>query len=308
MRLFFFFIFAVWAPGALADSPPSTQVTATFDPVSPSVDLTPLVALTLGANDYYVSLFKDPRCIQRLSPQQRTIPYAVVHIPITVAPGSRTSVYALVENASHSALCTSLLGTYTNVSHIDWTIGILALDNVDLTNDVSIPVNEAIAFIQDRSLFRITFQIIVSSGPHTYTNYTCGQNTCVVVNKWDVDTSVLPVSDSFLFLWKLFGRLPLQAGSTWGVADGIMSGGISRPYATIPTDIWWYNLQPYEGFATRSGQINTHELVNAINAKLEVAPYNCTSLTATPGEPASVYEAERLSHLTTECYDKLIRR
>ena len=58
---------------------------------------------------------------------------------------------------------------------------------------------------------------------------------------------------------------------------------------------------------SRAAQIMTHEIINAINAKLEVAPYYCNPLVAGPGiTSAADYEASRLSKLTDDCYQKYL--
>jgi hypothetical protein len=52
-----------------------------------------------------------------------------------------------------------------------------------------------------------------------------------------------------------------------------------------------------------AAQIMTHEIINAISAKLEVEPYNCVPLTPDPGITyASEDEASRLAKLTDDCY------
>jgi hypothetical protein len=51
----------------------------------------------------------------------------------------------------------------------------------------------------------------------------------------------------------------------------------------------------------------THELINAINAKLAVAPYFCAQLVPDPGiTNAFEYEASRLAKLTEKCYQKYL--
>ncbi len=195
-------------------------------------------------------------------------------------------------------------------ARILWTVGVLVLDGVDIAGKVDAPLQEAIAFVERFSRFRVSYNVAVSSLPHGYTHYDCdqGPQACVVVNYYDVDSGVvasLPTADSYILFWNASGSTPLQAGSAWGVANGIPKEGTQRPYATIPADPWWYNNQPFEGFNQRSAQIIAHELINTINAKLEVAPYSCASLTGTPGDPADKYESDRLKKLTDECYDKL---
>jgi hypothetical protein len=72
-------------------------------------------------------------------------------------------------------------------------------------------------------------------------------------------------------------------------------------------DPWWYNNEPFGGFRSRAAQIMTHEIINAINAKLEVAPYFCAPLVSAPGVThAFEYEASRLAKLTEKCYQKYL--
>lgn len=185
------------------------------------------------------------------------------------------------------------------------------MDGIDQNNKVIEPLEEAIGFVENFSKFDITYSLAFSSFSHTYTKYDCseGLQTCVVVNYWDIDGAImdsLPVADSYIIFWNTNNQPPLQAGSTWGVTHGILKGGINRPYATIPVDIWWYNNNPFEGFQRRSAQIISHELINIINAKLEVAPYYCASLVGVDVEGGTAYEYEsgRLKKLTDDCYNK----
>lgn len=187
------------------------------------------------------------------------------------------------------------------------------LDGVDVTDTYSIPLAEATAFIADHSRFTLVTEYDESSLPHTYTFYDCneGEQTCVVTNMQDIDSGLidtLPIADSYMFLWKRYEHPPLQAGSTWGASEGILKGGILRPYATIPADIWWYTNDPFEGFRSRAAQIMTHEIINLINSKLEVAPYNCQSLLPDP-DTTTAYksEASRLNKLTTSCYQNYLK-
>jgi hypothetical protein len=192
--------------------------------------------------------------------------------------------------------------------NIQWRATAILLDGIDTREKYSIPIKEAVRFISSHSRFKVHFSGEVFDDPHTYTFYDCpeGLQTCVLVNKWDVDPSIwesLRTRDFYMILWDTAGNPPLQAGGTWGVADGVEKGGINRPYITIPVDPWWYNNEPYQGFNSRAAQIMTHEIINAIGAKLEVEPYNCMSLTADPGITyAADYETSRLSKLTDDCY------
>ncbi len=200
--------------------------------------------------------------------------------------------------------------------NIQWKATAILLDGIDTREKYSIPVKEAVGFISSNSRFKVQFSGEVFDIPHTYTFYDCaaGPQQCVMVNKWDLDPSIwesVPTRDFYMLLWDTAGNPPLQAGGTWGVADGVYNGvykgGLSRPYITIPVDPWWYNNEPFEGFDSRAAQIMTHEIINAISAKLEVAPYNCMPLVADPGiTNASEYEASRLSKLTDDCYQKYV--
>jgi hypothetical protein len=186
------------------------------------------------------------------------------------------------------------------------------LDGIDRREKYSIPVKEAVGFVSSYSRFKVQFSGEDFDIPHTYTFYNCaaGPQQCVTVNKWDLDPSIwdsVPTRDFYMLLWDTAGNLPLQAGGTWGVADGVYKGASNRPYITIPVDPWWFNNEPFEGFNSRAAQIMTHEIINAINAKLEVEPYNCSPLVADPGITyASDYEASRLSKLTDDCYLKYL--
>ena len=195
-------------------------------------------------------------------------------------------------------------------ANIEWKAGAILLDGIDRKEKYSIPVKEAVGFVSDHSRFKVSFFSEVSDSPHTYTYYSCLPRQCVVVNKSDLQQSVwddIPTRDFYMLLWNSDGNPPLQAGGTLGVADGVYKGGSNRPYITIPVDPWWYNNDPFEGFNSRAAQIMTHEILNAINAKLEVEPYYCDPLVADPDiTRAWDYEASRLSKLTDDCYQKYL--
>jgi hypothetical protein len=197
-------------------------------------------------------------------------------------------------------------------NNIRWTGGAILFDGIDKQEKYSIPVKEAVDFMSAHSRFKVSFFSMVTDSLHTYTYYDCpeGSQTCVMVNKWDVAQTVwdaIPVRDLYMLLWEAGVHPPLQAGGTWGVADGIPKGELNRPYITIPVDPGWYTNDPFEGFNSRAAQIMTHEIINAINAKLGVAPYYCSPLVADPGiTAASEYEASRLSKLTDDCYRKYL--
>jgi len=191
--------------------------------------------------------------------------------------------------------------------NIQWRATAILLDGIDKREKYSIPLKEALNFISSHSRFKIQFSGEVFDIPHTYTFYDCGgAQQCVLVNKWDLDPSIwesVRTRDFYMILWETAGNPPLLAGGTWGVADGVYKGGLYRPYITIPVDPWWYNNEPSEGFSGSAARIMTHEIINAINAKLEVEPYNCLPLSPDPGVTyAYDYEASRLAKLTDDCY------
>ena len=195
--------------------------------------------------------------------------------------------------------------------NISWRATAILLDGIDTREKYSIPVKEAVNFVRSHSRFKVQFSRKVFDTLHTYTFYGCGlAQQCVLVNKWDLDPSIwesVRTRDFYMILWNSAGNPPLLAGGTWGVAAGVSKGGLNRPYITIPVDPWWYNNEPFEGFNSRAAQIMTHEMVNAISSKLEVAPYNCLPLSPDPGITyAADYEASRLAKLTDDCYLKYL--
>lgn len=108
------------------------------------------------------------------------------------------------------------------------------LDDIDQNSKVIEPLEETIGFVENFSKFDIIYSLATSSVPHTYTKYDCGEGlqTCVVVNYYDVNGAViksLPVADSYVIFWNRNNQPPLQAGSTWGVADGILKGASRDP-------------------------------------------------------------------------------
>ena len=146
--------------------------------------------------------------------------------------------------------------------NIRWKATAILLDGINTTEKYSIPVTEAGEFIRSNSRFEVQFFGEVFDIPHTYTFYDCteGLQTCVLVNKWDLDPSIwesVPTRDFYMLLWDTAGNPPLQAGGTWGVSEGVFKGGLSRPYITIPVDPWWFNNEPFEGFSSRAAQIMT---------------------------------------------------
>jgi len=200
---------------------------------------------------------------------------------------------------------------------IPWTLTVVLLDGADPVKHAEIPVKEAVAFIEANSRFAFTVKYVRSSAKHGYTPYRIGpdknkdkipDDTAYAMMAWNLPSSAikaLPVSTSYLFLYKLSGKKPVQAGSALPITFGLMKGGKQRPYATVPVDQWWYVNTPQQGFKSWAAQILTHEINNTIQAKIEARPYKCGQLLATQGTPGNIHEGERLSKLTDKCYAKL---
>lgn len=200
---------------------------------------------------------------------------------------------------------------------IPWTLTVVLLDGADQVNQAEIPVKEAVAFIEAHSRLAFTVKYVTSLAKHGYTPYRIGpdknkdkipDDTAYAMMGWNLPTAAikaLPVSTSYLFLYKLKGKKPVQAGSALPLTFGLMKGGKPRPYATVPVDMWWYVNTPNQGFKSWAAQILTHEINNTIQAKIEARPYKCGQLLATQGLPGDKYEGERLTKLTDKCYVKL---
>lgn len=228
-----------------------------------------------------------------------------------------------IKNISFVAILIFVTGTGAAFSQapvkgkkIPWSMTVVVMDGNDMNEKARIPVKTAVDFIEARTRFVFDVKFVTASGKHSYTPYVTPANrktgqkrdTAYAMMGWNVPEPViksLPVSTSYLFLYKLFGKKPAQAGSALGLDFGLIKGGKPRPYATVPTDLWWFINTPKQGFDTWSGQVLTHEIINSIQAKLEAKPYKCGQLSATPGTQAIVYESERLTKITDKCYEKL---
>ena len=205
----------------------------------------------------------------------------------------------------------------SNDEKIPWTLTVVLMDGTDQINQAEIPVKEAVEFIEAHSRFVFTVKYVISSAKHGYTPYRIGpdknkdkipDDTAYAMMSWNLPSSAikaLPVSTSYLFLYKLKGKKPVQAGSALPLTFGLIKGGKPRSYATVPVDQWWYVNTPQQGFKSWAAQILTHEINNTIQAKIEARPYKCGQLLATQGLPGNIYEAERLTKLTDKCYAKL---
>ena len=222
----------------------------------------------------------------------------------------------------------SVLWIFSSVSYaqvtppagrIPWSLTVIVMDGTNPRSRAELPVWEAVRFIERRSRFVFDVKFVVDNTRHTYTPYYIGRDRNrdgkgdeirYLMMGWDVPASVidpLPVSSSYLFLYRLNRRQPLQAGSSLALEYGIMKGGKLRPYATIPTDQPWFVNEPNHGFRSWAAQIVTHELINTIQAKIEAAPYNCGQLKGKPGSRPDRHEGERLREITPACYDRLVQ-
>ena len=207
--------------------------------------------------------------------------------------------------------------TASNNAKIPWTLTVVVIDGANQAVQAEIPVKEAVAFIEAHSRFVFTVRYVASSAVHGYTPYRIGadknhdgkpDDTAYAMMGWNLPKAAiksLPVSTSYLFLYKLKGKKPVQAGSALPITFGLVKGGKPRPYATVPVDMWWYVNTPNQGFKSWAAQILTHEINNTIQAKIEAAPYKCKQLLATQGLSGDKYEAQRLTKLTDKCYAKL---
>ncbi len=189
---------------------------------------------------------------------------------------------------------------------VPWHMVVLLLDNLDTVNKADIPLKELTSFLKRYSRFALKLTFITFNDPHAYT----GPNGD---NRYDLHWSSLPQKwlnqippcSSVLALYKLNGKLPVHAGSTWSLPYGIPVNGKLRTYSAVPVDLWFYNNDPYEGFNSRGAQILAHETVNAIQGKLEAPPYSLGQLIGTPGDPAIKYESDRLACITPAWYTVL---
>jgi hypothetical protein len=202
---------------------------------------------------------------------------------------------------------------------IPWRLTVVIMDGTDPVQQAQIPVTEAVAFIEKHSRFVFEVEYITSKSPHGYTPYRFGpdknrdgkgDSVAYSMMGWNLPGSLvrsLPVSSSYLFLYKMKGRRPATAGSALGLDFGLRKGGKPRPYATVPTDMHWFINVPNQGFKSWAAQILAHEIINTIQAKVEAAPFRCGQLKGKPGAHADIHEFERLKGLNDRCYSKLGR-
>ena len=199
---------------------------------------------------------------------------------------------------------------------IPWKLTVVVMDGADRVEKAEIPVREAIEFIEKRSRFVFEVDYVESSLPHGYTPYLMPREKgkkreyAYAMMGWNLPRRFvrnLPVSTSYIFLYKMNGRRPAQAGSALGLDFGLIIGGRPRPYATVPTDVHWFINNPNHGFNSWAAQILTHEIINTMQAKLEARPYRCGQLTGTPNVRPDQHEGERLASISEKCYERITR-
>jgi hypothetical protein len=190
---------------------------------------------------------------------------------------------------------------------VAWSLTVVVMDGTDLEEHARVPVTEAVGFIEARTRFKFQVRYIETDVKHDYTPYPSDimRHAMLGWNIPDEFIQSLPVSTTYLFLYKLGDLVAAQAGSSLGIDYGLMIGGKPRVYATVPTDQRWYTNVPNQGFQSWAAQILTHEIVNTIQGTVMAPPYNCPQLTGTPDVRSDIHESERLGKLTDACYEKL---
>ena len=207
----------------------------------------------------------------------------------------------------------------TKEAKVPWRLIVVVMDGTDLTEKARIPVEEAVKFVEANSRFVFEVGYVITSERHGYTPYRVGPDKnrdgkgdeiAYAMMGWNLRKRLvwtLPVASSYLFLYKLNGKRPVQAGSSLGLDFGLMIGGKPRPYATVPTDMTWFVNTPNLGFKSWAAQILAHEIINTIQAKVEARPYRCGQLKGDIGLSGDKYEALRLENMTDKCYARLGR-
>lgn len=175
-----------------------------------------------------------------------------------------------------------------------WHIVVLCLDKIDQRDKAEKAVNEFGRFLKQESRFYLKATYLTFNDPHGYTGPS-------PEDRYDLHWSALPQKwldeipdcDAVMALYALHEKLPIHAGSTWALRDGLMVRGKRRCWAAIPTDLWFYNDTPIDLFKYWKGQIFTHEGVNTIRGTAEADPYYC-ALSDAPGLPPWAYEVVRV--------------
>jgi hypothetical protein len=185
---------------------------------------------------------------------------------------------------------------------IPWKLCVVVMDGGDKVALADEPFAETVQFYKQFSKFDLNVTVIETKIGHLYNSHGYMLTAEIPIEF----RNSLPVSDSFIFLYKT-GAIPVpQWGSTLGPDQGILSGGKWRAISTIPYDSPGYAARPYEGFGTQRAQIATHETTNGLNCMTSISPYFCTDIRDGYTPYAYKWESERLQKLGTTDYAKLI--
>jgi hypothetical protein len=192
---------------------------------------------------------------------------------------------------------------------IPWKLCVVLMDHADKAIDAEPYIKEMMDFVWKHSEFAVEVIWERYDNPHGYRELDGGTVWLDIGVLPAKVIEALPKADSYLFLFKLFGRPSPYNGTTMGHPYGIMKGGeFGLPWATIPIDGPEYKATPFEGFRTQAGQITVHEVLNCIGIKVEQAPNFCKTTFSIPGEqgvPSYDYERGRIKSIKPECYARL---
>jgi len=186
-------------------------------------------------------------------------------------------------------------------------LSIFTLDGIS-KNDTTKAMRLAKAFIEKNSSIKVVYDIEVSKEPHGFTNWTCdnGIDNCVTLGFGDLSSKIKSQLanknniDGLGLFYKLGDKNPLQGGSTYGPNLGADTGSGKVAYFSIPTDVWWYNNDAYQGFSSRKSQITAHEIINIIQSTVE-DNYDCVVNYQPTSDQAYTYEKDRLAAITKNC-------
>lgn len=236
-----------------------------------------------------------------------------VGLPITVAnPAATQSVPVPSTTPTTTPTQTTSTPTISSGGRINFNLYAVALDGINIGQDITNQLAQAAAFIAANSRFNIVYTVVSSNTPHTYAKYDCNyygtfeSQGCVALAAAQLDpnfVSSLPVADGYMFFYDLNGLHPLDGGDTYGAPYGILKEGLQRTQSSMAVDAgWWMSTDPnYTGES-----IILHELDNQIDSTLQ-KNYSCAPLTyptdGTTGVPA---EKERLSAISQSCYTSVV--
>lgn len=212
----------------------------------------------------------------------------------------------------------ALFLTYPHISFASATSSPIVILEIYTLDDISVAsTSETMThvknFIEQNISLKLNFYISSSSDPHNLTSWTCESDPlgCVALLfdnlSLDIQSQVNSITDitGLGLFYKLNGQTPLQAGSTYGPNLGASSGSGDIAYFSIPTDIWWYNNDPYQGFPTRASQIATHETINLIQSTVQDL-YDCNINYQATTTYAYDWERDRLNLITQSCGNELV--